>query len=88
MACSIPLDFRWAVLQPIGKGHIAVSKIYGICPAMLRRYRILLRKYQTHDLAQFDVVDEELDMHWIRWMFGRAVGFVVNKIILTDHLNV
>jgi len=48
----------------------------------------LLRQHETHNLAQFDVVDEERNVDWIGSIVRGLVGFVFYEIVLGDHFNV
>jgi hypothetical protein len=56
--------------------------------ATLGCHRVLLREYQTHDFAEFDILQEELNMYGIRRVRAREIAFVLNEIILREHLNI
>ena len=88
MPLWLPSDFRRAILQPIRERHIAVRQIEGVVSPELRGHRVLLRQHQSHDLAQLDVVEEELDVNGVGWVLGRSIGFVVNEVVLGDHLYI
>lgn len=65
-----------------------MCQVKRIVSSHFRCYRILLRKHQAHDLAKFDIIQEELNMDGIGRIFGWAVGFVVDEVILRYHLDV
>lgn len=65
-----------------------MSQVDRIVAPRLGRHRILLRKNKAHDLTQLDVLKEELNMHWIRRVFGWHVIFIFDKVILGQHLYV
>jgi len=88
MMGPIPLDFGWAVLQPVGQRHVAVGKVDGIGSAVFGSHRILLGEDEAHDFAQLDVVDEELDMDGVGRVLGALVDLIVDEVVLGDHLHV
>jgi len=81
-------NFLWAMLEPVGQGHVAVGQINSIGSLELGRDRILLGQDQAHDFAQLDVVDEEADMDGVRWELGGSVWLVFNEIVFGDHFDV
>lgn len=52
------------------------------------RHRVLLRKNKAHDLTQLDVLEEELNVHWIGRVFGWGIILIFDKVILCQHLHV
>ncbi len=82
-----PSDFRWTILEPVGECDVAVGKVNGIRPP-LACDRILLRKNKAHNFAELDIVQEELDMYWVRLVLRRSVGLVIQKIFDRDHLDI
>jgi len=48
----------------------------------------LLREHKTHNLAELDIVNEELNMGRIWRELGRPVWFVLKEIVLRYHLYV
>ena len=88
MARPFPKHFFRTILQPICKCHIAMSEIDSIVSPSHRRHGILLRQDEAHNLGQFDVLQEKLDMQRIGGIQCRLVHLILNKVILTKHLNV
>lgn len=83
--------YLWrAVLQPIRQCHVRVCQVDGVVAwSRFACYAILLRKHETHDLAQFDIVQEELDVYRFGRVFGRSVrSLVVIEIVLGTELYV
>ena len=53
------------------------------------RYAVLLGEHQSHDLAKLHVVEEKLDVYWIRGVFGWAVRtLIIHEVVLRYHLDV
>jgi hypothetical protein len=48
----------------------------------------LLRKHETHDLTELDIVQEELDVYRIGRVLGWSIGLVVDKIIFRNHFDI
>jgi len=66
-----------------------MSKIDCVVTAtFLRSDRVVLRKDQTHDLAQFDVVQEEVDVYRVQRILGGLVSLVLDEVFFADHLNI
>lgn len=84
----LPVHFFRTILEPIRKSHVAVSKINGVLPPGFGCYRVLLGQYQAHDFGQTDILEEKLDMNWIRWILCRLVYLILDKVVLSNHLNV
>ena len=76
------------MLEPIGQGHVAMGQGDGGLASDLRRDRVLLREDEAHDVAQLDVLQEELDVKGIMGIVGRLTVLVLAEIILGDHLDV
>lgn len=87
MPVRLPFHLWRAILKPVCKSHVAVRKIDRIWPS-LRCNGVLLRKDETHDLAKFDVVEEEMYVDGLGLILSRSVWLVVNEIIHRDHLHV
>jgi hypothetical protein len=88
MSLRLPSDLWRAVLEPVGQSHVTVCKVKHIVAPHLRSDGILLRKHKTHDFAEFDVVEEELDVNLIRRVFRWSVDFVVDEVVGADHFNI
>lgn len=65
-----------------------MGEVEGIVLAHFARHRVLLRQYQAHDFAQFDVIEEELHVYWVRGELGRAIELVVDEVIFRDHFDI
>lgn len=81
MPLRLPSHLRGTVLQPVRKSHIAMGQIECVVSTQLGRNRVLLRKHQTHDLTEFDVVQEEMYMNRIWWVFCWSIWFVIDEVI-------
>lgn len=88
MPRSLPVHFSGTILEPICQCHVTVCQVDSICPPRFRSHRVLLRKNQTHDLAQLDILEEELDVDWVWSVIGYWVAFVFNEIFFRYHLHV
>jgi hypothetical protein len=88
MPLRIPLDFWWTVLQPVCQSHVAVRQIDRVGASRFGSHRVLLCKHQTHDLAKFDVVEEELDVNRVWLVLGCLIGLVIVEVISRDHLDI
>lgn len=84
----LPIDLFGTVLKPIGQSHVAMSEIDCILPLCFRSHGVLLRKYQTHNLAESYILEEELNMDGIGRVFHPVLVFVLKEIVFADHLNV
>lgn len=85
---SLPAHFLGAILEPIGQCHIRVREVHRIHASGLGRHRVLLRKNQTHDLAQLNVLQEELHMDRVGRVSGRGVELIFDEVVLRHHFNV
>jgi hypothetical protein len=65
-----------------------VREIDGIGSSILGRNRVLLGQDEAHDLAQLDVVDEEVNMNRVWGIFCRFVRFVFHEVVFGNHLDV
>jgi len=66
-----------------------MGQVDGFDPTgFLRSDCVVLRKYQAHDLAQLDVVEEELHVYRIWWIAHRLISIVLDKIVFSEHLDI
>jgi hypothetical protein len=47
-----------------------------------------LGKNKAHNLAQLDILQEELYVNWVRIIFCAAVDLILDKIVFREHLDV
>ena len=88
MSVLLPLYLSWAMLEPVGKSHVAVRQVDRILPASFGGHRVLLREHQAHDLTQSDILKEELDVSMVGGKFGRLVELVFGEVIFRNHFHV
>lgn len=89
MSTLLPIDFLGAVLKPVGQSHITMSQVNRIvAAASLRSDRVVLRENQTHDFAEFDIIQEEMDVYRVERIFGRWICFVLDEVVFGDHLDI
>jgi hypothetical protein len=88
MSLWFPSYFWRTILKPIRECHVTVRQVKRIVSSHLGGYRVLLRKHKTHDLTEFDIVQEELDVYRIGRVLGWSIGLVVVEVILGDHLDI
>lgn len=88
MPRSLPVDFTRTVLEPVGQSHITMSQVDGVCASSFGCHRILLRQYETHDLAELDVMQEELNVNGIGLVIAVRVALVFDEVFFSDHLDV
>lgn len=87
MSVRLPFHLGRAVLKPVRKCHVTVREVDRI-GSPLRRNRILLRQYESHNLAKLDIVQEELYMDRVGLILCRSIWLIINKIICGDHLHI
>jgi hypothetical protein len=51
-------------------------------------HRVLLREHETHNLCQFNVVEEEVDMDRVWRKLCWPVGLVVDEVVFCAHFHV
>lgn len=88
MPLWIPADLWRAVRKPIRKCHITMCQVERIVLSSFGSYRVLLREHKAHDLSQFDVVEEEMDVDRVGREFCWAVGLVVDEVVFCTHLHI
>ena len=88
MSRTLPVDFLWTILQPVGQSHVTVGKVDGILSSALGCNGVLLGQDQTHNLTQSDVLQEELHVQMFRWVFGRQAVFIVDKVVFANHFDI
>lgn len=88
MPLALPTHLLRAVLKPICQCHVRVGEIHSIHPSGFRGHGVLLGKDQAHDLAELDILKEELYVYRVWRVLGRNVDLIFNEVVLRQHPNV
>jgi hypothetical protein len=88
MPRSFPVYLSRAILKPVGESHVTMRQIDSIRSSCFRCHGILLREHQTHDLTQLDVLQEEVDVHWIPPIVAGWIAFLLDEVFFCDHLDI
>lgn len=65
-----------------------MCQVYGIGPSSLGCDRVLLRKHETHDLAELDILQEKLDVNRIRVVVTVWIPFVLDEVVFSNHFDI
>ena len=65
-----------------------MSKINGVLAPCFRCHRVLLRQYESHDLAKSHILKKELDVYRVGWIFCRLIHFIFDEVVLGNHLDI
>lgn len=88
MPLRFPCHLRWAILEPIRKSHVTVCKVECIVTSSLGGCGVILSKYKTHNLAELDIIEEELHVCGILLVLCRSIRFIVEEVLGYNHLHV
>lgn len=88
MPLALPAHLFGAVLKPVRQGHIRMGQVHRIHTSRLGSHGVLLREDQAHNFAEFNVLEEKLDVDGFRGVFGRDIDFILNEVVFGQHAHI